>query len=222
MPSANGQLQLQDYDAALVARGFDGYQPTERTQMINLGYRYIARKNTSSWEQAVVTQSLTPPAYSLPMAGTSLLGADNVGSVYLLTNPYRRKLDVMDQQVFEEQWLPQDLTLASARGIPDWYYVFEGAIYILPPPSLAVSLSIHFQSFLPDMVAATDVPVTPQVYDEVILDAALVRAHRRAHELELAGEAQGRINEALQDILADDVWTMVEQQERVIPDNQWL
>lgn len=222
MPNANGQLQLQDYDAALVARGFDGYQPTERYQLINMGYRYIARKNTSSWEQAVVSQSLAPGSYSLPMAGTSLLGADNVSGIYLLTNPYRRKLDVMKQDVFEDQWLPQDLTLASARGIPDWYYVFEGSIYILPPPSLTVSLGVHFQSFLPDMVNLTDVPVTPQIYDEVILDAALVRAHRRAHELELAGEAQGRINEALQDILADDVWTMAEQQERVIPDNQWL
>lgn len=222
MPNANGQLQLQDYDAALVARGFDGYQPSERTQMINQGYRYIARKNTSAWEQAVVTQSLAPGAYSLPMAGTSLLGADNIGGIYLLTNPYRRKLAVMDQGVFEEQWLPQDLTLAANQSIPSWYYVFENSIYILPPPSLTVSLSIHFQSFLPDMVNLTDVPVTPQIYDEVILDAALVRAHRRAHELELAGEAQGRINEALQDILADDVWTMAEQQERVIPDNQWL
>lgn len=222
MPTANGQLQLQDYDAALVARGFEGYQPNERAQLINQGYRYVARKNTSSWEQAVTNMPLNPGQASLPMAGASPLGADNVSGVYLLTDPYRRKLEVMDQNVFEERYLPLDLTLAANRSIPDWYYVFEEAIYILSPPNIAITLGVHFQNYLADMVALTDTPVTPQILDEVILDAALVRAHRRAHELELANEAQSRINEALMDILADDVWTMAEQQERVIPDNQWL
>lgn len=222
MPNANGQLQLQDYDAALVARGFDGYQPSERTQLINMGYRYVARKNTSSWEQTIVTQSLSPGGYMLPMSGATPLGADFIKGIYLMTDPYRRKLDPMDQQAFENQWFPLDLTAATNRSVPNWYYVFEDNIYILAPPQSAMSFSIHLQNYLPDMVAATDIPATPSIYDEVILDAALVRAHRRAHELELAGEAQARINEALMDIQADDVWTMEEQQERVIPDNQWL
>lgn len=222
MPNANGQLQLQDYDAALVARGFDGYPPNERAQLINLGYRYVARKNTSSWEQSVGSFPMSPPTYSLAMAGASPLGADNISGIYLTTDPYRRKLEVMDQNVFEEQWLSLDLSAAPNRGVPSWYYVFESNIYLLPPPQSAMTFSVHFQNFLADMVSVTDVPATPQIYDEVILDAALVRAHRRAHELELANEAQGRINEALGDILADDVWTMAEQQERVIPDTQWL
>ena len=223
MPSANGQLQLQDYDAALVARGFDGYQPAERTQLINLGYRYVARKNTSAWLQATKVYTMNPGDGPLSVAGASLLGADDINQVLITTDPYRQKLEVMDQGVFENQWLPLDLTAAKNRSsTPEWYYVYMGSIYILPPPQTVMSIRVDFNSFLPDMVAITDVPVLPQIYDEVILDAALVRAHRRAHELDLANEAQIRINEAMQDILADDVWTMAEQQERVVPDNQWL
>jgi hypothetical protein len=222
VPNANGQLQLQDYDAALVARGFDGYQPTERTQIINLGYRYVARKNTSSWLQSTHDFIIAPGAGPLAMAGASALGADNISGVYVLTDPYRRKLEVMNENVFEDQWLPQDLTAAKSRSIPSWYYVFEESIYIMPPPNTTITVRVHFQNYLPDMVQPTDVPATPQILDEVILDAALVRAHRRAHELDLAGDAQGRVNEALMDIQADDVWTMEEQQERVVPDTGWL
>jgi hypothetical protein len=209
---------LQDYDAALVARGFDGYQPTERYQMINMGYRYIARKNTSSWEQSAHVYVVNPGDPPITVAGASGLGADNISQAAIVSSPYQRKLRVMRQEVFEEEWLPGP----TKPGTPRWYYVFEGYVFILPQPNAVMSIEIWYQQFLPDMVALTDVPVTPQIYDEVILDAALVRAHRRAHELELAGEAQGRINEALQDILADDVWTMAEQQERVLPDDQWL
>jgi len=222
VPNANGQLQLQDYDAALVARGFDGYQPQERAQIINLGYRYVARKNTSAWERSFHDYTVNPGDPPISMAGAMPLGMDNIASVYVISDPYRRKLEVMDQGVFEEQYLPLDLTAAKNRSVPSWYYVFEEAVYLLPPPQSVITVRVHYIKYLPDMVAATDIPATPQILDEVILDAALVRAHRRAHELELANEAQTRINEALMDILADDVWLMEEQQERVVPDNQWL
>jgi hypothetical protein len=223
MPTTNGQLQLQDYDAALVARGFDGYQPAERAQLINMGYRYVARKNTSVWEQASKTYTMAPGDPPLSVAGASLLGADNINQVFVMTDPYRRKLEVMNQTAFERQWLPLDLTVAANRAAaPDWYYVFNNLIYILPPPQTTMAILVYFQNYLPDMVVLTDVPAIPQIFDEVILDAALMRAHRRASEIQLATEAQGRVDEAMMDIAADDVWTMSEQQERVVPDNQWL
>jgi hypothetical protein len=216
-------MQLQDYDAALVARGFDGYQPTERTQMINHGYRYVARKNNSMWMQATKTFTVNPGDPPIPMAGASQLGADDITQIDVITDPYRKKLLVMQQEVFERKWLPLDLTSPqNAAASPDWYYVLNSNIYLLAPPQNAIQVMVYFQNYLPDMVAATDVPATPQILDEVILDAALVRAHRRAHEIDLAQEAQARIDDAIMDIFADDVWTMAEQQERVLPDNQWL
>jgi hypothetical protein len=222
VPTANGKLQLQDYDAALVARGFDGYQPAERYQLINFGYRYIARKYPWAWENAVQNFVVNPGDAPLTVAGASTLGADNINQVLITTDPYRRKLMVMKQSVFEKNWLPLDLTSSANRGIPNYYYVENGNIYILAPPQSQMTVQVYFVNFLPDMVNLTDVPVTPQVLDEVILDASLVRAHRRAHELQLAQEAQVRVDEAVMDMLQDDVWTMAEQQERVLPDDQWL
>jgi hypothetical protein len=215
-------MQLQDFDAALVARGFDGFQPFERAQMINLGYRYVARKYPYYWElanQTFVVHAGDPPI-SIWSAGQ--LGADNVSGVYIVSDPYRAKLQAMKQDTFERQWLSQDLTAAANRSTPNNYYVYNQMIYILPPPQTTISVEVFFSQFLPDMVAATDAPVTPPIMDEVILDASLVRAHRRAHELELANDAQARVSEAITDILMHDVWIMAEQQERVVPDDQWL
>jgi hypothetical protein len=165
---------------------------------------------------------MNPGDPPLSVAGASTLGANNINQIYVLTDPYRRKLKVMAEDVFEANWLPLDLTIGANRGIPDYYYVFNGQIYILSPPQSAMTVLVYFQNYLPDMVLATDVPSTPQILDEVILDAALMRAHRRAHELQLAQEAQMRVDDAIADMLQDDVWTMSEQQERVLPDDQWL
>jgi len=223
VPSASGQLQFQDYDAALVARGFDGFQPVERSQMINLAYRYIARKYPWSWEEYSKTFTVNPGDPPIALAGATPLGADNVVGCYVLTNPYRKKLIVMRQDAFERKWLPLDLTDPANRSTnPSWYYVFNEQIYLLAPAQTTYQVVIYFKNYLADLVALTDTPATPQILDEVILDAALVRCHRRAHELQLAAEAQARVDEAIMDMLQDDVWTMEEQQERVVPDNQWL
>jgi len=216
-------MQLIDYDNALVVRGFDGYAPSDRRQMINHGYRYVARKNNSMWQQATKTFTVNPGDPPIPMAGASQLGADDIVQIDVITDPYRKKLLVMRQDVFERKWYPLDLTdPQNASASPDWYYVYDSNIYLLAPPQNVIQVRVDFQNFLPDMVADTDIPATPQILDEVILDAALVRAHRRAHEIDLAQEAQARIDDAIMDIFADDVWTMAEQQERVVPDNQWL
>jgi len=222
VPSSTGQLQLQDYDAALVARGFDGFQPLERKQLINFGYRYVARQYPWWWEQSIVMLPMSVGDGVMQTAGATPLGASNISGVYIASDPYRRKLLVMKQEQFEAEYLPQDLTKLQNCGIPSYYYVHEHKLYILPPPNVTMQFNIEFDGYLLDMVNDTDVPQTPQILDEVILDAALVRAHRRAHELDLAADAQQRVDSAIMDMLADDVWQMSEQQERVVPDNQWL
>lgn len=223
MPNANGQLQLQDYDDALVARGFDGYQPNERYQIINFAYRYLARKYPWMWEETSQSYTINPGDPPLVVSGMGPLGADNVRQVTVTTDPWRRKLPVMRQDVFERKWLPLDLTNPQNwSAAADWYYVYNGAIYILPPSQSVITVMVYFRQYLIDMVAFSDTPATPQLLDEVILDAALMRCHRRAQELQLAQEAQGRVDEAIADMLANEAWLMEEQQERVVPDNQWL
>ena len=222
MPDANGKLQLQDYDAALIARGFDGYQQSERYQMINFGYRYIARKFPWSWEETVQSYPINPGTSTISVGGGVPLTIDNLRAIICTTDPYRGHLQPEREDQFLQKWLPLDLTAVQNRGVSFKYFVYTGNIYLLPPPQVAMTFQVYFRQFLPDMVNPTDEPVTPQLLDEVVMDAALVRCHRRAHELQLAQEAQMRVDEALQDMLADDVWKMEEQQDRVLPDNQWL
>lgn len=221
MPTVTGKLEFQDYDAALVARGFDAFQPQERAQMINLGYRYVARAFPWSWESTSQVFPFTPGQY-LVNVGTGLPGGiGSIEGIDVISNPYRKSLVPERQERFEAKWRNLDMTIPQNQGITQKYYYYEGSIYLLPPPQQAVSVKVYFRQYLPDMINPSDTPVLPQVFDEVIMDAALVRCHRRAHELDLAADVQGRVDDAINAMLQDDVWEMEELQERTLPDNQW-
>ena len=205
-----------------MARGFSAFQPAERNQLINFGYRYIARKFPFFWERSTQTYTINAGDAPLSIQGGAPLTPDSVMGVDIVSDNYRRKLEVASEDYFNRRWRYQSYTLAANRAVPLRYYLFINNLYLLPPPQVQIQIKVYFYQYLPDMTLAGDVPVTPQILDEVILDAALVRAHRRAHELTLAGEAQGRVNEALDDMAQDDIWEMEELQERVLPDDQWL
>ena len=222
MPDANGKLQLADYDAALIARGFDGYQQSERYQLINFGYRYVARKFPWSWEETSHDNVVNPGSYQIPIGGGLPLTISGVRGIDIVTDPYRQRLSPEREDQFRIVWQPLDLTAAKNQGIPVRYYVWANNIWLLPPPSVSVTVRVWFYQYLLDLVSATDVPATPQIVDEVILDAALMRAHRRAHEIQLSQEAQMRVDEAISDLLQSDVFVDEERQERVLPDSQWL
>jgi hypothetical protein len=59
-------------------------------------------------------------------------------------------------------------------------------------------------------------------YDELILLAALSRAHKRANEINLAMIVEQDLQEAFGDMLDLEGTRMQDQQERVTPDNGWL
>lgn len=222
MPTGTGKLQLQDYDAALIARGFDAFLPAERYQMINFAYREIARKFPFTWEQSSHTYTVNPGTASVAIQGGAPASASNIMAVFVTTAGQRMKLQPERYRRFIDYWLVQDLTLASNRSTSSRYFLFEGSLYLLPPPQAVTDYTVYFSQYLPDMVAVTDPPVTPQAFDELILDASLVRCHRRAHEMELAADAQSRVNDALDDLLQNDIFQMEERQDRVLPDDSWL
>jgi len=222
MPTPTGKLQLQDYDAALIARGFDAFQQSERYQMINFGYRDVANAMPYSWEESYQDFAIAPGTFSIAVASASPLTPSSIETIVITTDPYRRVLiPETDDQRFKRKWLYQDLTATAIRGQTAKYYVWQSTIYLLPPPQLQTTYRVFFHQWLPDMVGITDVTALPQAFDEVILDAALVRCHRRAHELSLAADAQGRVNSAIDGMLQNDVWVMEELQERTLPDDQW-
>ena len=221
MPTASGKLNLGDYDQALLVRGFDQFTPQERWQMINLGYRWVARAFPYHWEntdavymvaagQAVIAQSLGLPN-----------DMSSIQRVYCQTDPYRRKLEPETEERFARRWLPLDMSIRQNWGIPYKYYYWNDDLYVLPSPQYPLNFRVYYNQYLPDMLTAADVSAMPQIMDEIVIDAALVRCHRRAHELQLAADAQARVDDAIAAMLQSDVWEMEELQERTLPDDQW-
>lgn len=221
MPTITGQLTLRDFDLALIARGFDAFSPAERAQMINFGYRAVARKFPFTWEETTKDYTITPGTFVIPVQGGLPLSASSVKYVYVTSADRRQKLVVISRQNFERR-LIDDLSLASNRSTTSQYHLYQGSIYLLPPPATSTVFTVHFYQYLLDLVEDTDVATLPQAFDEVILDAALVRCHRRAHELQLAADAELRVSEAIDDMLQSDAFQMEELQDRVRPDNTWL
>src|SRR5215472_6543840 len=100
MPTQTGKLTLADYDNALIARGFDAFQQSERWQMINLGYRAVARSFPFTWEETQINYNLTPGQF---VAATSLGLPRDISSIkriYVTTDPYRGKLAPETEQRF--------------------------------------------------------------------------------------------------------------------------
>jgi hypothetical protein len=221
MPDVNGKLQFVDYKSQLIARGFDSFSDADLGTYINFGYRYIARSFPFSWEESQRDYSIDPGTYQIGISGSAPLTANSIETVVIKSANYNRKLEPEEERRFKRRWLYKDLTQASAQGPTDLYYVWHNAIWLLPPPQVTTVYTVYFYQYLLDMVQSTDTPVMAQIYDELILDAALVRCHRRAHELQLAADAQARVDAAINDLLAADVWTMEELQERTLPDDQW-
>jgi hypothetical protein len=221
VPTTSGKLTLTDFDNALIVRGFDAFQQQERYQLINLGYRAVARSFPYLWAETSQTYVATAGNPIIVQSLNLPNSIDSIRRMYCVTDPYRRKMQPETEERFVERWLSLDLTNPQNQGIPYKYFYWADNVYVLPAPRQALSFTIWFYQYLPDLLQPGDVSAMPQVMDEIVIDAALVRAHRRAHELQLAGDAQSRVDDAINAMLQDDVWAMEELQERVLPDDQW-
>ncbi len=224
-----GELTLQQFDDELVARGFDAYSQATRFRYINWGYRRIARRARWLWEQTQISQALTAGIGTVGINAGAADGGHPIGNfksitkVYI-TSPavYRAKLRPLSDDEFFQKWYPLDLTLAQNQGIPSKYYVWENSLYVLPFPSQAVTVQVHYKQQVVALVNASDIPITPPDLDEAILTAALVRAHKRANELQLSQSSAAELEEVFADMATDEEFLEEELLERVSPDDQWL
>lgn len=223
MPNAYGQMTLADFRTELINRGFDGFLPADLNALINRGYFYLARK--VPWYWGVNDYSVAVPAngqISVSDVGT-LLGFKSVEAVYYkrAADQYQR-LAPLSESDFRSNYLPQ--YQEGVKGEPSNYYIDGSTLWVLPAPQTpgTKTIEIRYYKRPAAMVADSDVPVTPVDYDELILTAALVRAHKRANEISLAMAAQQDLEEAFGDMLDLENTRMQDQQERVTPDNQWL
>jgi hypothetical protein len=225
MPNAEGQFQLQDYVNELRQRGFDGFSNADLKTFVNRGYFHVARKAPWYWEQD--TDSFTIPQGShtaslWPSVGGELPYFMSLDKLYMTTAGKEMRLKPLSDGEFFENWLYKDLNNAQMRGEPVGYYVFEGKLYILPPPVGDRTFRAHFHRQVAPMVQDSDVPLTPASLDEAIILAALIRAHKRANEPTLVAVTQAELEEFFDDMRDDEEMRMTEQPDRMLPDNTWL
>lgn len=219
MPDASGQYQLQDYQVELNARGFDGLTPAEQIELVNRGYRRIARKTRWLWEQGSMTFTLAAGAPYYDLSALTTFGS--LKRLYVTSAGQEKKVPLIDEERFF-QYLSANPLNPSNWGEPGGYRVFDRRLYVFPIPSSSRDFLAYITRKVAKLVAATDVPITPPEYDDVVMNSTLVYAHERVHEWDEAGALKAELAEFFEDAMDDEVFEDEEEQERVRPDNQWL
>lgn len=128
-----GDMSLADFDAELVARGFDGYAPTDRYRYVQWGYRDVLRKAQWQWHElfATTTVSLSAGDFQVDLS-TEL---DNFGSMAQVSIDISGgvKLTPLSTWDFLENFYPVDWTDAANRSTPYAYILYANKAWILPP-----------------------------------------------------------------------------------------
>jgi len=225
MPDANGRFYFSDYKAELQARGFDGFSDADLGTYVNRAYFAVARKSRWYWERTSAVIALAPAASSIslwPAVGGQLPYFKSLSTLMCITVDHRARLKVLDRETFLDSWLSQDLSLEQYKGEPTSYYEWDGALYLLPVTKASRQYTAYYHRTVPPLVAPTDIPITPPDMDEVILDAARMRAHTRSNEISLAQLARGDVEEAFDDMRDQEEKRLEEEPTRVVPDRSWL
>lgn len=224
MPTASGQYQLQDYISELQSRGFDGFTPADLITYVNRGYFAVARKSQWFWEETVAAFTLTPGQFTSdlwPAVNGILANFKSLDKLVITTSGKQVLLRVRDEVKFFQD-LASGLGPTPTQGEPSWYYIYQGKLYILPPPDASRDFLAYYHQQVSPLVSGTDVPITPQDLDEAILLAALSRCHTRSNEPTLAALVDSDLEEIYDDMRDEEEMRMGEKQDRVRPDNTWL
>jgi hypothetical protein len=223
MPDANGQMTLADFRQELKNRGFDGFSDQDLNQLINRGYFYVARKTQTYWDSKDFSAPV-PADGKLSVLDTGAInGFKSVEAVYIKNGDKYERLDPIDDSLFRERYVPEYQRGASA-GQPSVYYIDGNTLWLLPKMNSvgSATVELRYNSRPTPLTADGMVPITPVDYDEVIMLSGLIRAHKRANEMQMAIVVQADLDEAFDDIRDLEQTRMRDTQERVTPDNTWL
>jgi hypothetical protein len=211
-------MTLTELDAELIARGFAGFSPAQRTRYINWGYFQVARASRWWWEKDSEDLAFAVGDFRKALAATF---DSSLKAVVTSPNDRRRALKPLSEQDFLENWYPLDLAGTGGRGDSTQYFIWaEEAIqylYLIPPPDAAMTVHHIFSQEVVPLAAGGDSLITPDEMDEAVVLAALIRCHMRANEQELAMTARGMLEEAFDLQLNVDGLKMDEEVERVEP-----
>lgn len=210
------KLTVVTLNEELKKRGFSAWTDDERVRYINWGYQRVAMFSRADWEETSTDTSVAVGAFSVDIT-TMIPNLRDVIAVVITTTDKQARLKPMSEDDFFRLWLPYDLTLSDRRGEPEYYYVWDDKLYILPPPSGARAIRVTYHQKVVEVSLGAPTFITPQYLDEAITLATLVICHMRKLEWESAKIARAQLQEFFGIALAEDAANMQEQQERVIP-----
>lgn len=207
------QMTRDDFVTALQARGWNRFIATDLQRYLDWGLRDIVRAVNFKDEQQAVSlaaQSVSPIAFSSINSGL----VQTIDKVINVTANYENELDPLPSEEFYEFWLPNP---DREIGVPDWYYVYEKKLYLIPYPQQAFDFVIHITGRINGFAGGSSTSGLPEYFDEAILPSAESYCFRRAHETDRMAVAQAEVRRILLDQLAADGMQSSEEEDRVIP-----
>jgi hypothetical protein len=155
---------------------------------INKGYFHVVRKtefrtgmDAFDFSTVAGTQS-----YSLP--------ADYMQLVSLFNTDFADEVEQLDLLEFDD--------LDESSGAPNYFSIQENSIYFWPTPGDVFSMRLRYRK-LPTELTLDDDPITPEEYDDVILDYVLWRIYGMEHDFEAAQYHKNLMDEGLINIRTD-------------------
>lgn len=214
----------------LQKRGFSGFDAGDLDTYIRWSILELGRKAPWLVMRTPVVVSVTSSTISVPASTINAAGAEgifSIKSVVVTTVDETRRLAVQTEEYFLTNVYPQladGVVTDDQRGAPMEYCYYEDQLWLTPPPdgtySLTVTISKRPTNFADDTSEAFSDDADE--WDEAVLLGALVRAHQRANQWNLAGTCRAELDMFLQDKLSADVMLNEETQDRVLPDDGWL
>lgn len=166
---------------------------TDITRWANQAAIDIARKTHCLQEHAETDSVPDDGSYELPSDFIALRRVTYDNKVLLQTT-----LDVADHMTTRD--------MATGRGVPSEFYVWDYRLYLLPIPEVAGSgnLDIWYVRYPVPLVAVEDVPEIPEKYHEMLVQRCLSRAHQVDEDYTSAAIVMKEYEEAIMEANSEE------------------
>lgn len=104
-------------------------------------------------------------------------------------------------------------------GVPTYYRVFAGRIYVFPTPEANTVLDIETMSPPVDLSSGSDEPVFPEPFHSMLIEGALARAHADDGDFNRQASCQAAFDGTLSRMLSDLLGTAREDHYPAIIDD---
>ena len=152
-------------------------------RLINAGYREVAyafqfRELEATHPFSTAAGTYTEPLSNFPNfrmlheVGIWIVGPDDNSPKELIPESRRRYIE------------NQELHQTDAQGVPGWYHIYGGNLYLRPIPDDAYDLEAHYWRRVTDLSNPTDVTFLSDDWDEAVKTASIYRMFRAYGEFD--------------------------------------